>query len=69
MTDEQIKRYNKPVEYSKTYICTCGECGKVVAQYHRRSKFIQAIDEDGAIKWFHGKNKCGYGYKFSYIVK
>ena len=69
MTDEQIKRYNKPVEHAKTYICTCGKCGKVIAQYHRRSKFIQAIDEDGAVKWFHGKNKCGYGYKFSYVVK
>ena len=69
MTDEQIKRYNKPVEHTKTYICRCNECGKVIAQYHRRSKFIQAIDKDGAKGWYHGKTKCGRIDGFSYTVE
>lgn len=69
MTDEQIKRYNKPVEHKKTYVCKCNDCGKIIGKYCRRSKFIQAIDKDGAKGWYHGKNMCGRVNGFSYTVE
>lgn len=69
MTDEQIKRYNKPVEHKKTYVCKCNDCDKIIGKYYRRSKFIQAIDKDGAKGWYHGKNMCGRVNGFSYTVE